>query len=181
MKYDYFIGEISIPHLIGDEANNEAVKETVDDLITDYETEFLKLLFGYENDCTMYNDYLAGIAAGTAKWTSLQTQIYNETSWRSPAAYYIFYKWLQQSSTVLTSMGDVKQADGQNFVTSSKRLVRVWNRMVDMVNDVWDWIEDDDDRSYHAYDYNWQREDAYVSDHNHKLRSPFEKINQFGI
>lgn len=172
MKLDYFKGEIVIPNLIGDEPANAAIQQTVNDLITDYEQEFLELMMGAD----MYADYVVGIAAGTLKWTSLRDQIYNESTWRTPAAYYIFYKYLEQTATLLSGMGEVKGNDGN--VPVGKRMIRTWNRMSDMVEAVWDWIEDDSRNS----DYGgWDRSVTYTTDHNSREVSPFERMNQWGF
>ncbi len=182
MKLDYFTGEISIPNLFGDQAANIAIQQQVNDLITDYEAEFLKLLLGYYGDNSIYESYVTGVAAGTTQWTDLQTQIYNETTWRSPAAYYIFYKLLGESNSMLTGFGEsTVAADNVQRVTTGRRMVRVWNRMCDMIDQIYDWIEDDDDKNFHAYDFDFTREDCYTKDHNGRARSTFEKINDFGI
>jgi len=73
MKLEYFHDELRIPGLEGDEASNQAIKESVNDLITTYETEFLKLLLGYDSDNSIYETYIAGVAAGTAQWVALQS------------------------------------------------------------------------------------------------------------
>jgi len=53
--------------------------------------------------------------------------------------------------------------------------------MVDMVNDIYDWIEDEDGNNFHAYDFNFEREYCYTTNHNGKQVHPFEHINSFGI
>jgi hypothetical protein len=174
MKLDYFRADINIPNLIGEEAANMAVQETVNDLILDYETEFLRLMLGTD----LYDLYSVEIVKTTPdqKWTDLQDKIYNETTWRSPAAHYIFFKYLERQRSMLSGMGEV-QATTENSTSApmNHRMIRTWNRMSDMVEDIWEWIEDQ------GTDYDFSRYDTYTWDHNSRSHSPFEKINQWGI
>lgn len=170
---NYFCGDITIPGYSGSAAANIAVQNLVAQAIFDNEDRFLKKLLGEDT----YDDFMAGLAvdAPEAKWTELRDQIFKVTvisdtvtRYESPCARYIFINYYRDHLTSATPLGEVQaNVDNGTAVPATNRIVSVWNKMVDRIVEIWEWMEDDTRRA----DY---------PDFSRPVRT-FYKINSFGI
>ena len=145
----YFIGERNIPNTLHDD-----VASILNNLISVHEVEYLNALLGYE----LNKLFTAGIGEviPEAKWTDLLngveftarngqlmkwTGFKNTTTYNSPVADYVFYKWLKNNATQLASMGEV-QTENENStpVSSAHRMAKAWNNMVELNKTLYEFI-----------------------------------------
>lgn len=170
---NYFTGDITIPGYSGSASANLAVQNLVSQAIFDNEDRFLKKLLGEDT----YDAFIAGLAVASpeAKWTALRDQIFKETvisstvtRYESPCARYIFINYYREHLTSSTPLGEVQaNADNGTPVSATNRICSVWNKMVDRIVEIWEWMEDD----VRSADY---------PDFARPART-FDKINSFGI
>lgn len=205
LTLSYFTGELIIPNLDGTNPASEAIQEILSESVAIYEPEFLRKLLG----STLADAFIVGMAASTpeAKWTALSAKIYVETTigtgdnaktyYQSPAAGYVWTKFVQSQLDTFTGNGITQPTFENSQATAvSRKMIRVWNHMADQALVIWDWLTDNST----TYDFDLYR-DVFIDPDlpdggsvsflsglwgkypmvraNHY--NPFEKQNQWGI
>jgi len=159
----YFKGEIFIPNLSGANAVNTAISNEMEAFIEEYETDYLELMFGE----TMA---VAIEAANTAGVTSIYDDVLEYLTAQthgSPLANYVYFQFQRNNLTKTSGMGEIQMtSENANAKNSIHKLKRAWNKMVDMSQTLFDYVEEEKD-TFPLYDS--------------EISFPFEKINSFGI
>lgn len=156
ITFEYFVGDLLVPNLSGDGDHIGARQDDVNHFLTVYEIEYLKQLLGYnflldgDDLFTEFNDAL--VAADndfdnlSDEWKALYLQIYpvaQNTFLISPAAYYVYYKYMRDSVTItLESSQQKPQTENAVGADSTNKLSFAWNRMVELSNEITLWIVD---------------------------------------
>lgn len=99
MERNYFHGYLRIPNLNGNAQANKGVQEKVDDLILDYEPEFLRMLLGKD----LYDSYT--VEGVFTLPNTLKAKIYDSSNWKSPAAGYVFFSILAEKFNRVNRIG----------------------------------------------------------------------------
>jgi len=136
----YFVGEISIPNTAGSGAVVTATLAKLNRLISIYEKDYLTKLLGD----TLYDEFIAALEVPDDWATDLLAELRDDTLKLSPVAYYVYYFWLRDSVTYVTSNGQA-EGNNENAVSSSPalRMSESYNRMVRMTEEVLDYIGDE--------------------------------------
>jgi len=134
----YFEGKINLP-----QTGNTPGTALVDQAITDYEPEYLQTVLGYD----LWRAFSVGTESGSgepeARWQALlegaeftvggitRKWVGFEAKPGSPAAAYIYYKFLEQHSSDVSWVGNTStQTDNSKRESPTAPMVRVWNEMV---------------------------------------------------
>lgn len=140
----YFIGEILIPNLssIGS-GGSQAISKANDDLlqvfIRKYEKLFLLSLLGP----SLYEGLKKGFEAKEEKWMALAEQLADSENHISPIANYVYYWFIRNKITETAGIGEViGKANNAVMVSPEIKMVRAWNEMVDLVNEIVRWIDE---------------------------------------
>lgn len=165
---EYFIGEVLIPNLTTATPAGTANIAELTSFCSIYEPKFLKQLLGED----LYDLYIAGINVGSpeAKWTALKNKIYGisgvTTTYITPAANYVYFYLRVHQQSISATSGELSP-DFQNAQkVANRKLFTVWNRMVDMVEEIQEWLS----------------ETAQVTTYpDFVIEDEFERINQWGI
>jgi len=169
LNYQYFIDQWEIVPLNRTTQDNLAYRQDIDQYITRYETECLKKFLGYNEDETdnFYNLFIAGVTAGTAKYTALKNKLIDATNFKSPIAGYIWWYWVKfHRGSIINTDNPVKTIPaGMVTIDDTEQLCASWNHMVDMFGEVHDWLIANAS-TYPDYDHS---------------ENYFKYINQFGI
>lgn len=150
----YFVGEISIPNITGTSPIVTVNLANLNRLISIYEKDYLTRLLG----STLYDEFIADLLTSEAWATALRDELRDATLKLSPIAYYVYYFWLRESSTYVTSGGQ-QEAKAENAVSSSPalRMVEAYNRMVRMTEDVLEYMADEAFTKSPVTEYTWLR------------------------
>jgi hypothetical protein len=185
ITYEYFKGVVNVPN----SANaNDPAKAEINQAIKDYEGLILTEILGYELhklmmvdvNATPYNFLIKGAEFFSGanndvleKWQGLA----NDAKDSSLIANFVYYKLLAHRSPVLTGIGSVNPlSDSGEVVIPTIQLVNTWNRMVDLVVIMDNYI------NYFAADfptYLGFKQNPFTG--NGPNKKYFQKINQFGI
>ncbi len=177
ITYQYFRGSLNLP-----QAANALGQTLLTQYITQFENEFLEMALGYE----LAQGLLTNIASNDPKWKDLRDGVEftgnngrlkkweglkNETTYVSPIANFVYYQFVKSGITEMAEIGAV-QPKGENSdrVYPMLKLVDAWNRMVDMVRKLHEFIRLDPD--------------LYPEFNNYPYSNYWgvrKKINQFGI
>lgn len=146
LDYTYFESELYIPNLKYNSGSGvgsmvQAVNEqSLDWYIEKYEKRYLNELLG-EN---LYLKMIDGInRQEDNEWSRLKDRIFQETDYGkySPAADYVYFYAVREMQTQTSSKGEVRgRQDHASVVSVYDKLVRVWNDMVDMSQDIREYI-----------------------------------------
>jgi len=169
----YFVGELHIPNITGTTNPSVANFSNLMNFILKYEPEFLERMLGED----FYAEFVAGVTGSVTMWTNLYAQIYTTvaqtigvdtyTLYTSPAANYVYYQYMRNVQTVTVMSGEAKQANENALqVQNLMKMVQAYNKMKDMIADIWEWIEDRP-----TIYTTWAAGEA----------DPFPKINQMNI
>jgi len=152
----YFVGEISIPNTIGSDAVVTATLAKLNRLISIYEKDYLIKLLGQ----TLYDEFIAALLVPDAWATALLNELRDDTLKLSPIAQYVYYFWLRDSVTYVTSNGQV-EGKNENAVSSSPalRMSESYSRMVRTTEEVLEYIGDNQSTfpSTPETEYTWLR------------------------
>lgn len=150
----FFFGQLNIA-----QKSDSSVSANLQALINELEPALLTYLLGYD----LYKQYLDGIVivSPAAKWTAIRDgkEYTNRqgvlTKWkglkytegttpRSLIANYVYWHWMQNEASETTGTGE-KVAANQNAVNASpaNKMVRAWNEMVDMINELVEFLMSD--------------------------------------
>lgn len=127
-------------------AISAANADNLTQLIEKKEPEFLKKALGKE----LYQQFKAGMSVVAPviidpKWLVLSVMLADSTLKVSPLANYVWWYWARYNTTVTTDLGESTPSQENAGATSSVyRQVHVWNEMVDMLNEVSDYINDNE-------------------------------------
>ena len=129
-----FTGLIHIPDLYGDSASAESLRRSFNTVLSEYEEDFLRDLFGDD----YYDDHSDDIQTGTAaEWVALRTRL------TRPMARYVFFQFTKHNATATTQSGEVQVTfQGASIVVNKDKLIKQWNRMSDEVGRLIEWLED---------------------------------------
>lgn len=139
-----FIYDISLPATDQNTGQGEELKNWT----TVLEPKFLTEILGYE----MYKDFNTHINDGSGQWfdfiegKEFVDKLGRQNTWdgfktvgANPIAYFIYYEWVRNNHTTLTSLGTVMGAmENSTLVGPNDKLVNAWNRMVELL-----WVMDD--------------------------------------
>lgn len=132
----YFKGMLSIglsPDTGAPSITQEAERERIEWFISVYEKSYLKELLGGEM-CDKFVSYCEQGKSDDKYFNQLKERL---TAAYSPVACYVFYKFVRTGNIHVTNVGSVKSS-GDDAVSPSALLVRVWNDMVQMNRDIAD-------------------------------------------
>lgn len=174
ITYEYFRGSLNLPQTVN--AEGQAL---LTQFITQYEREFLNKVLGYE----LAKGLLDNIASNDPKWKDLRDGLIftnsrnqddewvgfkDETDKISPIANYVYYQFVKDQITEVAGVGTVKpNAENAERVYPQLKLQEAWNRMVEMIRILHDYLR----LSYTTYP-------EFLT---YTGRFNFKKINQFGI
>ena len=145
----YFVGELEIPNITGTTNPEVANFTNLMNFILKYEKEFLKRLLGDD----FYDEFVAGVEAEESKWTDLYDQIYTTetqtigddsyTLYISPSANYVYYHYMRNNQSVTMFSGEAKaKFENAEAASNLSKMVQAYNKMVDMIDDLWEWLDD---------------------------------------
>ena len=138
VDYTYFTGRIFIPGIGTTIPAQIAAKNELDAYILRYEKTFLRKVMGDD----MYDDYVVNYA--NAAYVALVAELRDATNKTSPCADFIWYKYQEDHQTILTPAGGDKkvQAAGMTPLIDAGKYCKIWNEMVDDLEDYFDFIDD---------------------------------------
>lgn len=167
----YFQGELFIPNLklnnssYGKSAMLEAVGESnMAWMIEKYENEALGLILGPG----LRDEMIEGLKNDEDKWQTLFNKIYVKGSHGnySPVANYVYFMIMKNGRTQTSPTGEVrKRTDNTSVVNDRSKLIKAWNDMCIMINDIHMFISNSGD----------------YGELGNSLVSCFKPINEFGI
>lgn len=157
----YFVQSNYIPNIQGSSDVNDAISAQVEVFIKLHEPDFLKTIFGE----TFYDEFIAGIEAGTDKYLTLKTKLIDIQLKESPIANFIFCRYVQNQMSFNENNPNPTFFNNQRFVQS-------WNEMVDLLKIFVHWFEQNE------ADYTITNTDYF--DENKRL-SLFTYVNIYGI
>ena len=174
ITYNYFKGTLNLPH-----TGSGQGQVFITQYITQFEIEFLRLALGYE----LAKELVANIASTDDKWKDLRDGVEyqnsrlmldrwngfkDETNWISPIANYVFYKIVDKGIVELSGVGAIQpEAENAQRLYPQLMLVDTWNRMVDMVRILHDFLR--------------LNRDTYPEFNYYTPTTVAKKINEFGI
>lgn len=131
LSKEYFLNEptriVGLDSTTGGVENDFAqdMKNRIERYINIYEPKFLRAMIG--------NDYEALLAANE----DLKNSIFNEDSYISPAANYVYFKMWCDMVAENTMTGDkMITASGATVAINQAKLTNVWNNMVSSIWDI---------------------------------------------
>ena len=138
----YFVGELNVPNITGSNPVVAVNLAGLNRLITLYERLYLLKLLGE----TLYDEFIADLATSETWATGLRDELRDATNKISPIAYYVYYYWLRNAATYMTSGGEVEQKS-ENATQSSPalRMSEAYNQMVRLTVKVLAYINDESD------------------------------------
>lgn len=161
IDHTYFTQKLSLP-----QRGNTEGQDLIADFIETYEEEYLKKVLGYDL-WLAFSTGIEGSGTPDQRWLDLLEGLpftylsknYNwdgfETLLKTPIANYVYYKYMEDQSTINTLAGTTVQVvDNNSRVNAVSKMVDAWNRMVDMNKTLWmflkantsvypEWIDDD--------------------------------------
>lgn len=151
LTLDYFNGNLLIHNLSDTGPVGTALQAELWEYIYRYEPIFLTGLLGLE--CYTKLQQAIDVEEGETpdeQYTALYDEIFVETEisethtmYRSPVANYVWYMWARDNSIARTGPGDGQPKGGNIQITiNNHRFAQVWNEMVEMVEDIDEFIAD---------------------------------------
>lgn len=137
----YFVGEILIPGLTGDNIIVAGNVEEVTRFIKKYEPDYLLNVLGKE----LYDALIAGLAAEQveAKWTELKNKFINSDIPASPIADYTYYHIMRDRITSSTGIGEVESAAENSTVTiNTSKMASAYNDAVRQGKNIRSWLSE---------------------------------------
>lgn len=130
----YFVGQISIPTLsaqgIGVSNVVAAARESeLNQWMTSLESKFLHECLG-----NLYQPFVDGMTAVPVdpKWQNIYNLLVNTLLHTSPYAHYVWWHWTRDMSEISTGMGEAtSNMENAKAVSPIRKMIRVWNEMVD--------------------------------------------------
>lgn len=170
LSEQYFAGELYVPNLRTSEDRGLGVGEMVQavgeshflEYMLKYEHEYLLGLMGVEMLSEFYEK-----SEDDEAWSGLSDQIFHYSGFEfvSPAANYVYFMSMRDMQTQTSPRGEVRGTQDDAIVVSARgKLVKAWNGMVEMTEEIRGFIR--------------KNEDAYG---NIKGGRVWERINRFGI
>lgn len=147
----YFTGLLSLGINFDTGAESITRKAEMDNLqsyIDMYEREYLKLVLG-KNMSRQFIDYLSSKKSDIPSWESLKSKL--SIPGRSPVANYVYFYYVSRCSVKPTSVGTV-HASEDKLANPNPLLVSAWNNMVDMNEDLYDFLCEDE--AYRGFEFN---------------------------
>ena len=175
----YFFGDLTIA-----QKSDAAVSSSLTWFIDEMEPKLLTDLMGYE----LKKLYDAGITGSIPKYIDIRDgkEYTNRsgilTKWRglkfldgtakkSLIANYIYWHWLQNENTITTGTSEkIANSPAAINVSSSQKMVRAWNQMVDWINELAEFL------LTYPVDY-----PEFQNHYGRIPRSLYKKQNVFGI
>jgi len=164
----YFVYEpTKVPNIVGTGDPYTSIQNHLLSLAELYEVDFLRQMLGeaFADEFYTHKSDVAGI------WYNLKVKIYVVTGsiYTSPVANYVYHHWLKSQHSQTTGIGEIEPSTDNGKVVSNKfKIIDNWNRMVKMIEDLREWL-DDNTATYTTYingDDGWE---------------DFETMNQWGI
>ena len=115
----YFVGERSVPNITGTHPAVTVNLASLDRLILIYEKDYLTRLLGK----TLYDEFIAALALSTEWATGLRDALRDSTLKTSPIADYVWYFWMRQQATLITTGGATEQKSENSVNVSPSRLM----------------------------------------------------------
>lgn len=161
----YFKGTTSIDGLNVDTGapsiTRTAMKDYLDSFIDTYEKEYLKLVLGRDM-CRQFINYMKADGEDKIdKWERLKEFLTKDG--KSPIANYVFFFFVRRNNVHVSDVGTTSP-DDEDHADPNVVLIPAWNEMVEMNNDLLDFLCKDD--SYDGFSFD---------------RSMLEEINSFGL
>ena len=126
----YFVGEILIPGLTGDNIIVTGNVEEVTRFIKKYEKEYLL----HELWVELYNAFVSGLNEDPVeqRWKNLRALLTDSEIPYSPIAEYIYYHIMRDRMTSSTGLGSEVEATAENssIATNTHKMVRAYNSAV---------------------------------------------------
>lgn len=146
IDHTYFVGKINLPQV-----GNTPGRDTVDEFIEIYETEYLKKILGYDL-WKAFTDGIDGSGPHDQRWEDLLAgkdydfQGHNK-NWPgfeakpSPIGQYVYYQYMENGAAINTLVGTATQAvDNNNKVSPFEKMVSAWNDMVELNILLWNFL-----------------------------------------
>lgn len=134
----YFIGEINIAQL-----GQPHVVENLQIFIDKYEKKYLQKVLGKE----LTDLFLAGLKENPVieRWTNLLDKLQSDDK-ISPIANFIYYHYCLSEHTFRGGYGDqLPKAENSEVITPNYKIVKAWNEMIELTNDLVKWVKDSND------------------------------------
>lgn len=163
-----YTGEIFIPNLTGTAALNTVTQAELTAMAAIYELDYLEKMFGSDMAQDIISAYAASQVEGYAGsyWDDLLELLTDQTH-GCVLAYYVYFAYRRNKLSATTPAGEViPVVENSTFKNATYKLVKAWNQMVVMSEEVWDYVE--------------ENSDLFVN-YDSTIEFPFEKINSFGI
>lgn len=112
-----------------------------------FEPDILKQILGTD----LYAEYLASETTATPAWTEFKAKLWDATNFVSPVANYVFFRYWPTYCIRATGAGaflSVKEDVTTVSVADKQRMV--WNSMVPMLVEFFDWL--DENRADYEHD-----------------------------
>lgn len=104
-----------------------------------YEREYMIYLLGSE----LYSEYLSDMAdtEKALKWADFNTKLNDSTLKVSPIANYIYCKYVEDNSMQYNGrVFTTEKKENQDVIGMEKKLIKEWNRCVEMTSNFIDWL-----------------------------------------
>ena len=135
----YFVGERSVPNITGTHPAVTVNLASLDRLILIYEKDYLTRLLGK----TLYDEFIAALALSTAWATGLLDALRDSTLKTSPIADYVWYFWMRQQATLITTGGATEQKSENSVnVSPSRLMIEAYNSAIKGTCDVIDYLDE---------------------------------------
>lgn len=141
IDHTYFVGEILIPNLTGDNPVVSGNVEEINRFIKKYEKEYLLHVLGED----LYKVFIAGMAVEPieAKWTDLKSKLIDTDIPASPIADYVYYHVMRDRFTNTSALGEVEAAvENGNYAVNSYKMARAYNEAVRYGSTLRSWLSD---------------------------------------
>ena len=142
LSYQYFTtGRVRISGLSDSDSNLSGVSDSKTSLLNSYidatEKQILKQFLGDD----LYDAFIEGLDTDPvpARWTSLKNQLIDSTNYTSPLTAFVFFKWMRDHTTNNIEDG---QFTKEGYSINESMLIDLWNEAVDDMEDVFDWLVD---------------------------------------
>jgi len=146
----YFAGELLIPGVTGSTYAEVSNLALLNRTILKHEKKFLEKLLGED----LYAAYAAAmlLSPTSGVWYDLDQQIYTSqtsgdiTIYSSPAANYVYFQFWKTASSMTSTLGELaSKAENADVVSIGHKMVAAWNEMVDLVDEIREWLDDNAD------------------------------------
>jgi hypothetical protein len=164
----YFYYEpTKVPNINGSGDPHTSIQNGILALAELYEVAFLRKILG----TAFADEFYTHKADSSGIWHNLKDQIYvvSGSIYTGPVANYVYHHWLKDQQSQTTGIGSVKpKPEGGEVVSNKGKIIANWNRMVDMIENLRIWVDDNSTiyTTYISGDTGWEE---------------FELMNQWGI